>query len=246
MPSTYSPSLKIQLIPNGDQSGTWGTTTNVNWDLVDEAVAGVVSITMTNANYTLSSLDGVSDQARNMVIVATGSLSSTYQIVAPLLSKIYIVTNNTSGGQSITIGGSSGAVVTIPNSYATLVYCDGNDFYPALTTSSDDFRVLGALSVTGATTLAGSLAVNGNVTLAGTLNVTGSTNIVPVGTTILFPSVTPPTGFLLCNGQAVSRGTYATLFALVGTTFGPGDNVTTFNLPSINQVVPNVYYMIKY
>lgn len=246
MPSTYSPSLGIQLIPNGDQSGTWGTTTNVNWDLVDEAVAGVISITMTNANYTLSSLDGVSDEARNMVIVATGSLSSTYQIVAPLLSKIYIVANNTSGGQSITIGGSSGAVVTIPNSYATLVYCDGNDFYPALTTSSDDFRVLGALSVTGATTLAGSLAVNGNVTMAGTLNVTGSTNIVPVGTTILFPSVTPPTGFLLCNGQAVSRGTYATLFALVGTTFGPGDNVTTFNLPSINQVVPNVYYMIKY
>lgn len=246
MPSTYSPSLGIQLIPNGDQSGTWGTTTNTNWDLVDEAVAGVVLITMTNTNYTLSSLDGISDEARNMVIVATGSLSSTYQIVAPLVSKIYIVANNTSGGQSITVGGSSGAVVTIPNSYATLVYCDGNDFYPALTTSSDDFRVLGALSVTGATTLAGSLAVSGNTTLSGTLSVTGSTNIVPVGTTILFPSITPPTGFLLCNGQAVSRGTYATLFALVGTTFGPGDNVTTFNLPSINQVVPNVYYMIKY
>lgn len=246
MPSTYSPSLGIQLIPNGDQSGTWGTTTNTNWDLVDEAVAGVVSITMTNSNYTLSSLDGITDEARNMVIVATGSLSSTYQIIAPLVSKIYIVANNTSGGQSITVGGSSGAVVTIPNSYATLVYCDGNDFYPALTTSSDDFRVLGALSVTGATTLAGSLAVSGNTTLSGTLSVTGGTNIVPVGTTILFPSITPPTGFLLCNGQAVSRGTYATLFALVGTTFGPGDNVTTFNLPSINQVVPSVYYMIKY
>lgn len=246
MPSTYSPSLGIELIANGDQSGTWGTTTNSNWDLMEDAVAGVVSITMTNATYVLTDYNALPDEARNMVIVAGGTLSATYKIEAPLKSKIYIVANKTSGGQSITIGGSSGAVVTIPNGYATLVYCDGNDFYPALTASSDDFRVLGALSATGATTLAGSLSVGGNTTLSGTLNVTGSTNIVPVGTIIAFPSVTPPSGFLLCNGQAVSRGTYAALFALVGTTFGPGDNLTTFNLPSINQLVPNVYYMIKY
>ena len=73
MTSTYSPSLKIQLIANGDQSGVWGTTTNNNWELMEQAVAGVQSITMTNADYVLSNLNGVSDEARNMVIVAGGA-----------------------------------------------------------------------------------------------------------------------------------------------------------------------------
>lgn len=246
MPSTYTPSLGITEIANGDQSGTWGTTTNTNLQLLEDAIAGVVSIVMTNANYTLTDLNGVSDESRNMVIVATGSLSATYQIVAPLVSKVYLVVNNTSGGQSITIGGATGTLVTVPNGYATLAYCEGTNFAAGATVSSDDFKVLGALDVTGATTLAGTLAVSGNVTLSGDLSLSGSTNIVPVGLTITFPSATPPSGFLLCNGQAVSRGTYSDLFTLVGTTFGPGDNVTTFNLPSIPSPVANIYYMIKY
>ena len=54
MASTYSTSLQIQLIANGEQSGVWGTTTNTNWNLIEQAVAGVQSITMINANYTLT------------------------------------------------------------------------------------------------------------------------------------------------------------------------------------------------
>ena len=53
----------------------------------------------------------------------------------------------------------------------------------------------------------------------------------PSGTVLAFSGSTVPTGYLLLNGQAVSRTTYAALFAIISTTFGAGDGSTTFNLP---------------
>lgn len=55
---------------------------------------------------------------------------------------------------------------------------------------------------------------------------------VPVGTGIDFYADSPPTGFLVRNGAAVSRTTYAALFAVIGTKYGAGDGSTTFNLPN--------------
>ena len=115
MSSQYTTSLKIQEIGNGEQSGIWGSTTNTNWQLIEQAVAGVQTITMSNSNYTLSNLNGLSDEARNMVLIVQGTNNTTYQVIAPLVSKMYVVTNNTSGGNAITIGASTGSVITIPN-----------------------------------------------------------------------------------------------------------------------------------
>jgi phage-related tail fiber protein len=56
----------------------------------------------------------------------------------------------------------------------------------------------------------------------------------PVGSYILFAGKTLPTGYLLCNGAAVSRTTYAALFAVIGTTYGAGNGSTTFNLPNLD------------
>jgi len=56
---------------------------------------------------------------------------------------------------------------------------------------------------------------------------------VPAGCVMPYAGATAPDGWLLCNGQAVSRATYAGLFAVIGTTFGPGDGSTTFNLPGL-------------
>ena len=247
MTSTYSPSLKIQLIANGDQSGVWGTTTNNNWELMEQAVAGVQSITMTNATYVLSNLNGVSDEARNMVIVAGGSLSASYQIEAPLEPKVYLVVNNTSGGFPITFGGATGSVITVPNGYSTLIYGDGTNFYSGITAISGNLGVLGNMDVGGAVLLESTLTVNGNTSILGNLSVLGSSTIVPVGSVLAYAKTTPaPYGFLLCNGQAVSRGTYANLFALIGTNFGTGDGTTTFNVPTIPDLALNVVYMIKY
>jgi phage-related tail fiber protein len=56
----------------------------------------------------------------------------------------------------------------------------------------------------------------------------------PVGSYLLFAGKTLPSGYLLCNGAAVSRTTYAALFAVIGTTYGAGDGSTTFNLPNLD------------
>lgn len=56
---------------------------------------------------------------------------------------------------------------------------------------------------------------------------------VPTGTVVAFAASSPPSGWLVCNGAAVSRTTYAALFAVIGTTFGDGDGSTTFNLPDL-------------
>jgi hypothetical protein len=117
---------------------------------------------MTNANYTMSVLNGVSDEARNMVLVVGGTNSAIYQVIAPLVPKVYTVFNNTSGGYAISIGGTSGTVVNIPNGVATSVYCDGSNFY------------------SGNTGTIGNYSINGNANVTGTLSVTGATTFVGI------------------------------------------------------------------
>lgn len=66
----------------------------------------------------------------------------------------------------------------------------------------------------------------------------GTATSVPSGTVLPYAGATAPSGFFLCQGQAVSRTTYAALFALIGTTFGSGDGSTTFNLPDLRDRFP--------
>lgn len=61
---------------------------------------------------------------------------------------------------------------------------------------------------------------------------------LPVGTITPYGGAAAPSGWLLCNGAAVSRATYSSLFAVVGAAFGPGDNVNTFNLPDLRGRTP--------
>ena len=265
MASSYSTSLKIQLINNGEQSNTWGSSTNTNWNLIEQAVAGAVSIPMSNANYTMTNLNGVSDEARNMILIVSGTNNAIYQVIAPLVPKFFIVTNNTSGGYAITIGASSGSLVTIPNGVTAQVYCDGSTgFYSAQTGSAGNFTVNGTLTASG-------LTDTGNMSVGGTLGVTGATsltsgsisgvmtaptaaagtnttqlattafvtqNAVLTGALLMWPTSSAPTGYLSCDGTAVSRTTYAALYAIIGTTFGSGDGSTTFNLPNYTNRMP--------
>jgi microcystin-dependent protein len=106
----------------------------------------------------------------------------------------------------------------------------------------------GALVVVGGAGVGGNLNVGGTITSPtmppGTANTAVATtafvqvNGSPTGGLMMWPTATPPTGWLLCNGQAVSRVTFATLFAILGTAFGVGDNLTTFNLPNYTNRVP--------
>lgn len=65
------------------------------------------------------------------------------------------------------------------------------------------------------------------------LNQTVTAGVVPTGAIFWFPIDTPPNGYLICDGTAVSRSTYAALYTVIGTKYGAGDGTTTFNLPNL-------------
>ena len=83
MASTYSTSLRIQLIATGEQPGTWGNTTNTNLGtLIEQAITGYKAISVAGlTTYTLTNLNGVSDEARNAVLSFTGALSGNWSDV---------------------------------------------------------------------------------------------------------------------------------------------------------------------
>lgn len=202
--ATYSQSLKLTLLANGEGAGTWGTTTNTNLGtLLEQAITGVQAITMTDANVTLTSLNGASDQARNAVLVVSGTNAAVRDIIAPLVNKQYLVVNNTTGGYDIRIRGSSGYTVSIPNGTKLFVYCDGTNFYSAEQTyTSGNFTVNGNLAVVGTSNFTGDVsAINVSAT---TLVATGNSEFngtgalkIPVGTTGQQP--TPNTGMIRFN-----------------------------------------------
>ena len=149
MATTYSNSLKIALIGDGDQSGIWGQTTNTNLGtLVEQAITGVTSIVMSDANYTLSNFNGVPNEARNAVLVVTGANSAVRDVIPPVVKKLYTVVNNTSGGFAIRVIGATGTGVNIPNGAVVPVYCDGINFDVGLAAAVE----FGGTGVTNLTT----------------------------------------------------------------------------------------------
>jgi hypothetical protein len=159
MASTFSPSLRLELIGDGDQSGIWGQTTNNNLGgLIEQAITGVITISMLDANYTLANFNGVVDEARNQVLVLTGTLSQQRNLIAPLVEKTYTVRNTTTNGFGVQIIGASGTGVVIPNGQTISVYCDGTNFFSLNTGAAGNFSVAGNLAVTGTTALTGALS----------------------------------------------------------------------------------------
>lgn len=184
MPSTYSPSLKLELIGTGEQAGTWGVTTNNNLGtLLEQAITGVVTLSMGNANYTMTNFNGLSDEARNAVLVLQGPITAPQYLIAPPQQKTYIIRNIT--GNTVTITTSGGNGVGIANSVTAIVYCDGVNFYPATTLNYID----GNLTVTGYTYLQNSVAMatKANATVSVYGNMYGNVNTgqwyIPTGTT---------------------------------------------------------------
>lgn len=127
--TNFSPLLGLALPTTGDLSGTWGTTVNdAITSLIDSAVAGTTTLSA-DADVTLSTTNGVANQARNAIILWTASGTVTRNITAPAQSKAYLVINATGGTQSIVIRGSGPtAGVTIAAATRALVAWNGSDF----------------------------------------------------------------------------------------------------------------------
>jgi len=177
MASTYSTSLRINLMATGDQSGTWGTTTNINLGtVIEEAIAGVNSISVAGLTaYTLTTVNGAFDQARSAAIIFTGTITGNCTITAPAVSKLYIINNNTSGGYNIIMTTGSGTTVTIPNGLSYWVYTDGTNFYYATNFNANAVVITGG-TINGTTIGATTPSTGAFTTLSATGNGTIGTN----------------------------------------------------------------------
>ena len=138
MASTYTVNTGIELIANGEQSGTWGDTTNTNLQIVDRLTSGVGTITLSGTTHTLSTSDGALSDGQYKVLVFGGSPSGTNTVtVSPNdQSKQYFIVNNS--GESIIISQGSGANVTIADGSTDIIYCDGAGSGAAVTSFSAD------------------------------------------------------------------------------------------------------------
>ena len=172
MASTYVNDLRLNELGTGDGSGTWGTTTNTNLELIAEALSFGTEAISTNADtHTSTIADGSTDPARSIFIKYTGTLDSACTItIAPnTISRVHFIENGTSGSQNIIISQGSGANVTIPPGDVKAVYLDGAgsgaavvDAFASL--SVVDLKVQDDLTVTDDMTVGCTLGVTGVLT----------------------------------------------------------------------------------
>ena len=144
MASDYTANNGIEKIGTGEQAGTWGATTNTNFDIIDRAINGVGAITLSGTTHTLTTTDGAASDGHFKVLVFGGTLSSTNTVTIDPNNqdKLYFVVNSTSGSQSIIIKQGSGATVTVGNGKTAIVYADGAGSGAAVAqieTGSDEF-----------------------------------------------------------------------------------------------------------
>jgi len=150
--ATYVNDLRLKEIATGGESGTWGTSTNTNLELIGEALSyGTQESFSSDADATTTIADGATDPARCFYfkVTSSGSLTATRTLtMAPnTVSRIQIIENATSGSQIITISQGSGASVNIPNGETRMVYMDGAGAGAAVVDALADINIGGKVTV---------------------------------------------------------------------------------------------------
>lgn len=204
MASTYSPLLRLELIGSGDQAGLWGNTTNNNLGaLLEQAIAGVGSIFLTaSTDYTLTSLNGTPDNARNAVLTFSGSPGATTNIVIPASQKLYVVRNGSASDIIFKTSAQAGGV-TVKSGDATLVFCDGASALPGIATAN-----VGTISVSGGGTGVATFT-------AGVVKSPGGTTALTTGAVAL-GSATEVSGVLTVSNGGTGASTLTANGILVG------------------------------
>lgn len=185
---------------------SWDTPLNNNFGYLDAALGSTATVSNTTA-YTL-----VAAEYQCMRLLFNGSLAADLTISIPSgVGGFWIVTNSTTDLSSsaikyLTINTTAGGSlgVTPPRGSSVVIYSDGTHVG----------------------------YVEGTAPIPASSTTSGSAAVIP-GTVISFAGSSAPTGYLTCDGSAVSRSTYASLFAAIGTTWGAGNSTTTFNIPDL-------------
>ena len=204
MASTYSPSLRIELIGAGEQAGTWNSTTNTNLGtLIESAIAGYVAVSVTSANQAFTASDGAADQARNAVIALSTTTGANFAVYAPPQEKTYIIYNTTAFTATIynssVLGNTpaAGTGIAVPAGQKLIVFSDATNFY-----TTDVASLTGVLAV-----------VNGGT---GVTTSTGTGNtVLSTSPTLVTPILGTPTSGALdnCTSNTETFGTNNTQLA---------------------------------
>jgi len=220
MPSTYS-NLKIELIATGEQSGTWGATTNVNLGTaIEEAITGTANVAFTGVDETLTLTNtNASQTARNLRLNLTGTSGGARNLIVPAIEKFYIVNNGLA--DAVTIKNSSGTGVAVASGKTSLVFNDGTNVVEVVS-------YLNSLTTPSATITGGAIsgATGSFTTLAASSTVSGA------GFTAYFASP-PPIG-----SATPSTGAFTTLTTTGNVTLGDGaSDAVTIN--AATATIPN-------
>ena len=199
MASTYS-NLKFELIGTGDQSGTWGATTNTNvgtaieQSIVGMATLATVDFTSNVATITLTNTNAAQN-ARALCLNITATLTAAGTINVPAIEKPYIIINSSVGGFAVTVKVSGQTGVSVPNGKRTVVYNNATDVGEQITyLASPTFATptLGVASATSVNKVALTAPATGStLTIADGKTLTASNTLTLVGTdstTMTFPA----------------------------------------------------------
>ena len=186
MASTYSPNLRIELIGDGEQYDSWGDTTNTNLGtLIEDAIAGLVTVSVTSANQALTAVDGGADQSRNAILSFTTTTAANFSVYAPPVSKLYVIHNASAYTATIynsTVEGNTtaaGTGVAVPAGRRLFVMTDGTDFSLVTAPASSSNVANTIVERDGSGNFAAgtiTATLTGNVTGNLTGNVTGNTS----------------------------------------------------------------------
>jgi hypothetical protein len=207
MPTTYSSNLRLLLLATGENSGTWGNLTNTNLgNLLEQAITGVNSVAVSDVgDTTLTALDGAVDQARNAVLVLTGSLSAQRSLIVPTVDKVYTFRNLT--GQPVLVKTAAGTGVVIANGYTCSVYCDAANVFRASPMIDHTTNTISA--------------TNGAFT---NMPTAGGNPVVPSGVIWMWSGsiASIPAGWALCNGSSGTPNLMDRFIVGAGSAYAPG------------------------
>ena len=229
--ATYVNNLRLKEITTGDESGTWGTSTNTNLELIADAFGYSTESLASDADATITMADGAADGIRALYVKITSGVSltatRTVTIAPNTVSKVWIIENATTGSQSITIAQGSGATVTIANGNKAMVYSDGAGAGAAVVLANPTAATVNlATGVTGTLPIANGGTGTTSTTFANlTTNVTGTLPVSNGGTGATT---------LTSNNVILGNGTSAVQFVAPGTS----GNVLTSNGTTWQSTTP--------
>ena len=173
MASTYTTNLQLEKVTTGEKAGLWGTVTNTNLEILEQASSGYLSVDVASADVTLALNDGATSNGKNLFFTLTGTLAGNRNFIMPASAeRIFIVKDSTtrsSSNYTLTVKTASGTGYIMPVAATALVYSDGTN------------TALGMLQKSYVTHTAAYTAVAGDQVLCDTKTTNAFTVSLPAG-----------------------------------------------------------------